>query len=230
MRTVLGNILAVCLLFAATAVMAQVGHMGDSRVSLNQSPESDSSAFLALKTNLLSDFALIPSVGAEFHIAKGWTIGGNWVYAWWSNDRMHNYWRVYGGDISIRKYFGGKAKREPLQGHHIGIYAQAVTYDFEFGGMGIMGGVPGGTIFDRLNYGGGIEYGYSLSVARRMNIDFTAGLGYLGGEYHEYIPVDGCYLWQATRKRHYWGPTKAEVSLVWLFGHVNANRRKGGDR
>lgn len=185
---------------------------------------------MAVRSNLLEDVLLIPNIGIEFYLGKQWSIGLNWKYAWWNSDRKHNYWRIYGGDINIRKYFGEKAKGKTLLGHHIGIYAQAVTYDFELGSKGIMGGVPGGNMFDKLNYGGGIEYGYSLPITKRLNLDFTIGLGYLGGQYHEYEPVDDCYVWQATKHRHYWGPTKAEISLVWLLGSDNFNVKKGGRR
>ena len=41
--------------------------------------------------------------------------------------------------------------------------------------------------------GGGVAYGYSLPVGHRFNVDFTLGIGYLGGSYKEYIPLDGHY-------------------------------------
>lgn len=192
--------------------------------------EPRKSFYMAVRSNLLEDILLVPNIGIEFYLGRQWSIGANWKYAWWHNDRKHDYWRVYGGDLNVRKYFGSKAKEKPLQGHHIGIYAQVATYDFELGGKGIMGGVPGGNIFDKFHYGGGIEYGYSVPVARRLNLDFTIGLGYLGGEYREYVPMDECYVWQATKHRHYWGPTKAEISLVWLLGRGNVNEKKGGRR
>ena len=96
------------------------------------------------------------------------------------------------------------------------------TYDFELGGRGYLG--------DKWAYGAGISYGYSLPVGKRLNMDFTLGLGYLGGEYKEYLPIEGHYVWQVTKHLHWWGPTKAEVSLVWLLGKGNANPRKGGAR
>lgn len=89
-----------------------------------------------------------------------------------------------------------------------------------------MGGIPGGTLWDRCNWFAGVEYGYSVPVARRLNIDFTIGLGYLKGEYRVYDPVDKCYVWRATRERNWVGPTKAEISLVWLIGRGNYNRAK----
>ena len=186
--------------------------------------------YMAVKTNLLYDAALIPNIGVEFHLKNNWSLSAGWMYGWWKKDRIHWYWRAYGGDIAVRKWLGKKAQEKPLQGHHLGIYGQVLTYDFETGGRGYMGGEPGGTLFDRANFAGGVEYGYSLPIRRRLNLDFTLGIGYLGGKYYEYIPIDDCYVWQATKQRHYFGPTKLEVSLVWLLGHGNINQGKGGKR
>jgi len=186
--------------------------------------------YMSLQTNMLYDVLAVPNIAAEFYVGANLSIAGHWMYAWWSHSAAHRYWRIYGGDIALRWWFGGAARRKPLTGHHIGIYGQGLIYDFEFSGKGQMGGRPGGSIWDKLNYAGGIEYGYSLPIARRLNIDFTIGLGYLGGTYYEYTPMDGHYVWQATKKRNWWGPTKAEISLVWLLGSTNVNARKGGAR
>lgn len=186
--------------------------------------------YWALKTNALYDLALVPNIGAEFYLGKNWSAGANWMYAWWKHDVKHWYWRVYGGDVYVRKWFGRKAKEKPLTGHHMGVYAQALTYDFETGGRGYMGGKPGGNLWDKASFAAGIEYGYSHPIARRLNLDFTLGVGYLTGDYHEYLPMDDCYVWQVTKTRRWFGPTKAEVSLVWLLGRDNYNKEKGGRR
>lgn len=178
--------------------------------------------YMAVKNNMLYDLALVPNIGLEFYLGNNFSIAGNWMYSWWKSDPKAWYWRTYGGDLALRWWFGGKAQEKPLQGHHIGLYGQIVTYDFEMGEMGILG--------DRWSYGGGIEYGYSLPVAKRLNLDFTLGVGYLGGEYKEYLPIDGHYVWQATKMRHWFGPTKAEISLSWLLGCGNYNKGKGGKR
>lgn len=58
-----------------------------------------------------------------------------------------------------------------------------------------------------------------------LKIDFTLGVGYWGGIYHEYEPQAGYYVWKATKERRWIGPTKAEISLVWLLGRGNSNRK-----
>lgn len=174
--------------------------------------------YVGVKTNMLYDALLVPNGGLEIYLGKNWSIDAYWMYAWWKSDRVHNYWRTYGGDVELRKWLGSAAKRKPLTGHHIGAYAQIVTYDFELGGRGYLA--------DRWSYAAGVSYGYSLPVAKRLNIDFSMGLGYMGGEYKEYLPQDGHYVWQSTKRRHWIGPTKAEISLVWLIGRGNTNKAR----
>lgn len=89
-----------------------------------------------------------------------------------------------------------------------------------------MGGWPHETLWNRSLKMFGVEYGYSLPVAKRLNIDFTIGIGYLTGKYLKYIPDNGRYLWQSTHKLNWFGPTKAEVSLTWLIGKGNVNVKK----
>ena len=186
--------------------------------------------YMDFRTNLLYDALLVPNIGVEFYLGRNWSVVTDWMYGWWKSDKVHWYWRTYGGDLTLRKWFGKAAKRKPLTGHHIGVNGQIFTYDFEIGGTGYLGGKPGGTLWDKMNYSAALEYGYSVPIARRLNLDFSIDLGYSEGTYHEYDPIDDCYVWQSTRQRHWFGPTKAEVSLVWLIGRGNYNSNKGGRR
>ncbi|MCM1484190.1 MAG: DUF3575 domain-containing protein [Muribaculaceae bacterium] len=186
--------------------------------------------YMDIRSNMLYDALALPNVGVEFYLGKNISLGANWMYAWWKTDRRHYYWRAYGGEIFGRWWFGCKAQKKPLTGHHLGVYGQLYTYDFELGGDGEMGGKPGGNLWDRNLWGAGFEYGYSLPVSRRINIDFSIGLGYTTGVYHKYKPIDDHYVWQSTHRRHYFGPTKLEVAFVWLIGHGNVNEKKGGKK
>ncbi len=178
--------------------------------------------YMSLKNNALYDLALIPNIGAEFYLGHNFSVAANWHYAWWKSDRIHWYWRTYGGDLSLRYWFGKAAKDKPLTGHHVGVYGQILTYDFELGNKGILA--------DRWSWSAGLEYGYSLPLAPKLNLDITTGVGYHTGTFYEYLPIDNCYVWQATKNRKYIGPTKLEVSLVWLLGCKNYNEMKGGNK
>ncbi len=185
--------------------------------------------YMDVKTNLVYDALAVPAIGVEFYVGKNWSVGANWMYGWWDKDSRHRYWRAYGGDVNVRRWFGRRAAEKPLTGHHLGVYAGVLTYDFEFGGKGYMGGLPHRTLWDRCNWFTGVEYGYTLPVSRRINFDFTIGFGYMGGKYLEYVPKGKRYVWQDTKRLNWFGPTKVEISLVWLIGCNNYNRSmKGG--
>ena len=172
---------------------------------------------VALRTNLLYDAMLIPNIGIECRFADRWSVAVDYMHAWWSRDAKHRYWRCYGGEATVRRYFGSR----PFAGHHLGLYATALTYDFEFSGRGWQ--------CDDFGFGGGLEYGYTLPVGRRLAVDFSIGAGYFGSRYKEYVPVDECYVWLSTRRQHWFGPTRAGISLVWILGGERRSG-KGGAR
>lgn len=177
---------------------------------------------MALKTNMLYDALLAPNVAAEFHISRGWTAGVSYTHAWWSNSRRHRYWRFCAVELGIRRYLD----QTRFSGHHFGIYGQLLSYDFRVGKYGYMGGKSRGAIFDNPSYVAALEYGYTLPVGRRINIDFSIGIGYMGGRYYKYQHLDDCDVWKNTGMRSWLGPTKAEVSLIWLIGRDNYNRTR----
>ena len=171
----------------------------------------------ALKTNLLYDAILIPDLGAEVELAGKYSASARWMYAWWSKSSRHRFWRIYGGELELRRWWPSAAT---LTGHHAGIYTQMLTYDIELGRTGYMG--------RRWTHSIGLSYGYSKALSRCFNIDFTIGIGYLWGKYKKYHREDDCYVWSATKNRRWLGPTKAEISLVYIIGGNAAG--KGGAR
>ena len=222
---------------AAEARLEQARQESASQQSASQSPSSPpfpaipsqvhpesqappAASYYALKSNLLYDALLVPNLSLEASIGSGWTLGAGGMLAWWSKDAKHRYWRIYGGDLEIRKYFGTLSKSKPLQGHHLGIYGDFLTYDFEFGAKGYQ---------SKATYAAGIKYGYSHPIANRLNLDFALGIGYLHSNYKTYVPRDGCYVYQETKKQKWLGPTQAEISLIWLLGKGNTNSKGKGN-
>lgn len=224
-------VLLICLLILGNFALPGQDRYNEVRIVSPVSSDSinlsfkDNTSRVSVKTNMLYDILALPNIGVEFYLGKNWSASADWVYGWWSNNRRHRYWRAYGGDIAVRRWFGKATEGKPFTGHHLGVYGQILTYDFEFGGKGQMAGEPGKSLWSNPSYAAGIEYGYSLPITRRLNIDFTIGIGYLGGKYYEYEPIDYHYVWQATKQRHWFGPTKAEISLVWHLGHGNKNTK-----
>ena len=86
---------------------------------------------------------------------------------------------------------------------------------------GYLSGGSNDRFLNRPWWGGGIEAGYTLLISKNLCLDFSLGVGYLTGRYLTYKSSAGHNIWESTRIRHWFGPTKAEISLVWLI-------RKGG--
>lgn len=173
----------------------------------------------AVATNLLYDACLIPNLGIELPFAAHWSVGANWMYGWKERHAARRRLYAYGGELHLRRWFGRRAQERPLAGHHFGAYGQLLRYNIRTSGRGYLS--------DRWSCGAGVEYGYALPLGGRLRLDMSVGIGYLAGICREYERQDGCDVWQATGRRHWFGPTKAEIALVWVFGSYD---RKGGRR
>ena len=170
----------------------------------------DCEPVLALKSNLAHDALLTPDLGVEICLARRFSVSASGVWAWWSDDDAHRYWRIYGGWVELRYWFGAAARRQAMTGHHAGIYGSMLSYDFEFGGKGWQS--PGWT------YGAGVSYGYSFRLNGCLNLDVGCRIGYSAGDVVTYRPQCGMYVCQSHRNVRYFGPTGLEVTLVWFPG------------
>lgn len=195
--------------------------------------------YMDIRTNMAYDLLALPNIGAEFYIGRGFSVGVNWMYAWWNDRPLMKFWRAYGGELNLRWWLNSRKNIErhstPFSGHHLGLYGQIYTYDIRVSGNnGELGGKPEGNLFDSPFWAAGLEYGYTLPLTCRLSIDFSIGIGYTAGVYHKYRPDriatgDVHYVWLETNRRKYFGPTKAEIALVWLIGAGNINRKGGRD-
>lgn len=65
-------------------------------------------------------------------------------------------------------------------------------------------------------YGVGLSYGYSFYVGPRWSLEATVGVGYAYLSYDRYECVE-CGEWLGSSSKHYFGPTKLGVSLIYLL-------------
>ena len=92
---------------------------------------------VAIKSNLLHDALLTPDFGVEITLPRNISVGAEGVYAWWSNNKTHRYWRIRGVWLDVNYWFGTASRERVLSGHHIGIYGSSHDFDFEFGHKGL---------------------------------------------------------------------------------------------
>lgn len=193
----------------------------------NTSKSASQLPLFALKTNLLFDAALAPNVELEVPLGKRWSVLGEYTFPWWLKSDDSFCFEMLQAGAEARYWLGNRKAlrtgqpRNLLTGWFVGAYTSAGYYDFQF----------------QQNYGyqgefyiaAGLSGGYALRLSRRLNLEFSLGLGWLTTQYYRYDierSVEKTELVRGNYGRFQWmGPTKAKVSLMWLIGN-----RKGGER
>ena len=155
----------------------------------------------SLKTNLLYDALLMPSIEVEYRISRRWSAAIEGNMAWWHNRNKHRYYQLATIVPEGRYWFKPQGER---RGHYIGLMAGGGWYDLENGGRGYRGeGIMAG-----------ITYGYQFPIGRRCAFEAAIGLGYLHAWHDEYLPIDGHYVYQQSSRLSYFGPVKARLAWV----------------
>ena len=172
---------------------------------------------LAVKTNLLYDAILMPSLEVEYRISDRWTVNLEGDMAWWKNDGKHKYYQVATISPEGRWWFGQK-QGSPWHGHYLGVFGGFTWYDLENGKEGYQGEAEMV----------GVSYGYMFPIGRRLSLEAGIGLGYMHTKYEEYLPIDGHYVYQQTNRMNYFGPLKLKFGLVWRLW--DTGKKKGGAR
>ncbi len=169
---------------------------------------------IALKTNLLYDAILMPSLEAEYRIDERWSVAVEGSVAWWKKDKQHKYYQIATIIPEGRYWFGTK---KPWHGHYIGLFAGGSWYDLENGARGYRGEF----------FTTGISYGYMFPIGRSLSLETGIGVGFLRTVYEEYLPIDGHYVYQQTSRTNWIGPVKLKFAFVWRLWDQN---KQGGTR
>lgn len=106
---------------------------------------------------------------------------------------------------------------ERFNGHFFGVHAQAGIYQF----AGI--DMPFG-IWDNLKdhrykgqfYGVGLSYGYQWILSKHWNLEGNIGAGYIRADYEQF-KCKNCEPKVDEGHKNYIGPTKAAISLIYIF-------------
>lgn len=174
-------------------------------------PGDDRGAVVAVKTNLPYWGTATFNAGLEFRLARHWTLdieaglnpfdGKNDDGTY---DRSMKHLRVH---PEIRYWFC-----ESFQGHFLGLHVPFIAYNF-----------ADLKVLDLENErrqgwgtGVGVSYGYQWLLSEHWNLEATLGVGYLYLNYDKF-PCANCGNKSEDNKKHYFGPTQAAVSLIYLF-------------
>lgn len=173
---------------------------------------------VGLKTNLLYDAVTALNYSIEVPFNKHLSLQFEQHTPWWLA-RSNKYCLQFlslGGEF--RWWFaprtsedtGDRKLRDALVGHFLGLNVWGGKSDIQWGRD------FGCYQFEFMS--AGLTYGYSMPISKHLNLEFSITAGYARVPYQHYIPTDD---WQILIKDknnagtlHYFGPTKAEVSLT----------------
>lgn len=176
----------------------------------------------AVKSNLLYDASGSMNLGLEFGLNSRMTLDLSVNYNPWAIDKGTNAkikhiliqpeLRFWGCRRFFRHFFGIHT--------HYGYYNIGSGGNWLVDGFKNMSSLSDGNLSD-YRYegwlaGGGFSYGYHWIMNNRLSFEATIGLGYAYMDYNQY-ECDTCGDFIEKDSKHYFGPTKIGVSLVYTF-------------
>ncbi|MCD8103013.1 MAG: DUF3575 domain-containing protein [Alistipes sp.] len=166
-----------------------------------------------LRTNLLYDALLTPTIGLEWRVNDhvGIKVDGSWSHWGSTHGRVQKIWLV---SPEVRWYLLDTKRFYVGLGANFG---EANIY------KGIASVFSSDTGYQGNIYGGGVTVGYNLALRKCLSMDFNLGLGVTHFSYDTFTVRGGYRVYQGRDlSKNFWGPTQAGVSLVWrIAGNKN---------
>lgn len=166
---------------------------------------------VGVKTNLLYLATTTPNIAVEFGLARRWTLDiAAGLNPWDLNSRKGG---IRHGLVQpeLRYWFC-----ERFEKHFIGLHGLYGQYEIADIDIPIIRKDLRGERYNGWGAGAGISYGYHLPMGGRWAWEFTVGAGYVYFEYDRYRCGD-CDKKLGRKAKHYFGPTKAGVSLIFMI-------------
>ena len=176
---------------------------------------------LAVKTNMLYDLALAPNIEVEvpFGRNKRWSVMAEYLNPWWRLDKLNYAYEIQEAGVELRRWLTPRCdgSRPWLSGLFAGLYVASAKYDLEYNGVGDQGEI----------WSVGATMGYSWPIAKRLNLELSASVGYMDGKRRHYnAEFESSHLiYKETKKLQYFGPTKLKFSLVWIIPQIKKKEK-----
>jgi outer membrane protein OmpA-like peptidoglycan-associated protein len=165
-----------------------------------------------IKTNLLYDAVTTINLGVEFRTGAKTSLEIPFHYNPWTfNDNRK--WKHVLVQPEFRRWLRGT-----FDGHFFGLHGHYAYYN--------VGNLPApfsdymkAHRFEGWLAGAGISYGYRWNFRNpRWALEATVGVGYAYLDYERYL-CETCGEYIDSRTKHYFGPTKAALNLIFGFGN-----------
>lgn len=171
---------------------------------------------VGISTNLLYWATTTPNVGLEFRTGKHSTFGASIGY---NPFKLPNHTNTESISVNPKLMHWCISPEwrywccRPFERFYFGLHA--------IGGMYNMGGIRLSRELEQYRFrgwaaGGGIGIGYQWALGRRWGLNLAVGVGYIYLNYDKY-ECGACGDFTGAFERHYIGPTRAELSFVFLI-------------
>lgn len=170
------------------------------------------SYLFALRTNLLYDALLLPTIGLEWRINPSLGIKVDGSRSWWSNEdnQVQKIWLL---SPEVRWYMLNKKR------FYLGASANFGEYNIYKNAIGSL--FSDDTGYQGKLWGAGITLGYQVYLSRCLSFDFNLGLGYTKFQYDSFNVINQTRVCEEPNlSKNFFGPTQAGFSLVWTIGGI----------
>lgn len=164
----------------------------------------------AVRTNVLYDAMLLPTLGVEWRVNRDLGVKLDGSLSWWGGEhgKVQKIWML---SPEVRWYL---LRDKRFYAGVSGNYGEYNVYKYMLGGV-----LSKDTGYQGKCWNVGLTLGYQLYLSRTFSVDFNLGLGYTRSEYDSYGVTDGVRVYkERNNSKHFWGPTQAGISLVWTIG------------
>ncbi|WP_368123272.1 DUF3575 domain-containing protein [Bacteroides thetaiotaomicron] len=183
----------------------------DAVQSRTETAEPAKPYHVAVRTNLLYDAMLLPTLGVEWRINEHVGIKLDGSLSGWggSTGKVQKMWLV---NPEVRWYL---LHDKRFYVGASGTYGEYNIYKYALGSILS----KDDTGYQGKLWNAGLTVGYQLPLSRRFTVDFNLGLGYTRSEYDSFTMTDGVRAYkERDRSKNLWGPTQVGISLVWTIG------------
>ena len=164
----------------------------------------------AVRTNVLYDAMLLPTLGVEWRINPNIGVKLDGSLAWWGGEtgKTMKVWllnpEVRWYLLHDKRFYAGVS----------GSYGEYNIYKYMVGSI-----LSKDTGYQGSLWSAGLTVGYQLFLSRNFSVDFNLGLGYTRFDYDSFGMINGVRVYKDRDKtKNFWGPTQAGISLVWTIG------------
>lgn len=163
----------------------------------------------SLRTNLLYDALLLPTLGVEWRISECFALKLDGSYSYWGG-KTGNVQKIWMLNPEVR-YYLGHAKQL-----YIGVGGNYGKYNVYKGLLGNL--LSKDTGYQGSLWNAGATAGYALPLGRAFALDFNVGVGYNSFSYDTFGITDGVRVYKdRDRTKNAFGITQAGVSFVWKW-------------